>query len=460
MAEKSSFFNSELVGDRYDREYKAEDYANYFGSFIGNGVFPNPSTGLQVIATNSMNVTVKAGKAWINGYMYYNDSDIVLKIDPADGVLKRIDRIVVRLDLINRVASCKVLKGTFASSPVDPALTRNNDIYELCIANISVNNGVISIIQSNITDTKLDDNVCGIVTQTIKEIDTTTLFNKLQGFIEERGKDVDYWLNQATSQWEIDFNTWFDTIKDILDGDVAGNLSNRIKALEDKVGGGLLAENVSIKDTNNYFTATNVEGALNELFLNADNGKKTIATSVGSPLVNSDTFSAMGTKIDTLTNTFKTNLTAKGVTVGTTDKMSILIDKVNKLKVIKTPVVAGDNFLIYTSDVSSEYNYSAYTNIFTHKVAFSDGSYRVKCSFNTTSNSWVTYIKIIHSRNGNIIFSQEFSRNITTPLIATLDIQNVVIGDNIEIECKKSSSSSEGKVKINSISVGFNAEIL
>ena len=46
MAEKSSFFTS-LNGDR---KYKASDFAEYFGTFISNSVFPNPNTNLQVIA--------------------------------------------------------------------------------------------------------------------------------------------------------------------------------------------------------------------------------------------------------------------------------------------------------------------------------------------------------------------------------------------------------------------------
>ena len=48
--ERSAFFNS-INGDR---RYKAEVFAEYFSSFIGNGVFPNPSTSLQVIANDDM----------------------------------------------------------------------------------------------------------------------------------------------------------------------------------------------------------------------------------------------------------------------------------------------------------------------------------------------------------------------------------------------------------------------
>ncbi|MFK5173340.1 hypothetical protein ACI3QN_12575, partial [Propionibacterium freudenreichii] len=90
-AERSSFFDS--VDD--DRLYQASDFAEFFNSLVTNGCFPSPSTNLQVIANNNMTVTVKAGKAWVNGYVYINDSDLILPIAVADGVLNRIDRIVV-----------------------------------------------------------------------------------------------------------------------------------------------------------------------------------------------------------------------------------------------------------------------------------------------------------------------------------------------------------------------------
>ena len=78
MAIRSGFFNS-VNGDR---KYDANRFAEYFASFIGNGVFPDPSDGLQVVANDDMTVTVKAGKCWINGYIMINDDDYILEIDP------------------------------------------------------------------------------------------------------------------------------------------------------------------------------------------------------------------------------------------------------------------------------------------------------------------------------------------------------------------------------------------
>lgn len=226
--EKSFPFNS-VNGDR---RYKAEDWRENFATLIGNGVFPNPSTNLQVISNNNMTIYVTEGKGWINGALYYNTDNLVLSIDPADGTLNRIDRVVMRFDTVERNITCKVKKGTFASNPVVPGLQRDADAYELCIAEIRIDKGITSILQSKITDTRLNTELCGIVTQTVKTVDTTTLFAKLEAYIDERGQDVNGWIDEATTRWEVEFITWFNTIKDILDGDIAGALAARIALLE------------------------------------------------------------------------------------------------------------------------------------------------------------------------------------------------------------------------------------
>lgn len=176
--EKSGFFNAMKVGDTWDRIYKAENYAEYFASFIGNGVFPNPSTNLQVIGTDRMQVIVKPGKGWINGYKYENTDDLILSVDVADGVLHRIDKIVLRYDVVEREIRVKIKKGEFASEPKAPQLTRDADMYELGLADIKVNAGSISITQAYITDLRLNKELCGIVHGTVDQVDTTTIFNQ------------------------------------------------------------------------------------------------------------------------------------------------------------------------------------------------------------------------------------------------------------------------------------------
>ena len=220
--EKSSFFNSEVVNGQYDRLYLAEDFASYFASFIGNGVFPNPSTNLQVTAEgNSMKVIVAPGKAWINGYYYINDSNLNLTLNVADGVLKRIDRVVVRLDHTARTITTKIRQGAFASNPVAPTLQRDADAYEIAIADIAVANGAISILNSNITDLRLNKNVCGVVHGTVDQVDTTTIFNTYQKYLDEKMSSNE-------------FQAWLNGIKDKLDpnSDAAAQLLLLIQQLE------------------------------------------------------------------------------------------------------------------------------------------------------------------------------------------------------------------------------------
>lgn len=212
MALTSAFFDAKLVGDEYDRVYSAEHFAEYFASFIANGVFPDPATNLQVVANvpGDMTVRVKSGLGWINGYYCNNDGDYSLAISPANGTFPRIDAVVLRWSRSNRSISLEVKTGVATSSPSAPPLERSADNYELMLASISVVAGATSIAQANITDKRPDSTVCGWVKGVVDQIDTTDLF----------------------AQYDDAFQTWFDNIQSQLSGDVAANLQSQITALE------------------------------------------------------------------------------------------------------------------------------------------------------------------------------------------------------------------------------------
>lgn len=71
---RSGFFNSVITGyddcgnPIYDRAEEASFFAEFFADFLGNGVYPNPSTGLQVIADTGTTVRVQPGACFIKGY--------------------------------------------------------------------------------------------------------------------------------------------------------------------------------------------------------------------------------------------------------------------------------------------------------------------------------------------------------------------------------------------------------
>lgn len=248
-----------------DRKYTSAFFAEYFASFIGNGVFPNPSTNTQVIADGGMSVIVQEGKAWIDGYILYVDNPQSLALDTGDNLLPRIDKIVIRLDKINREIVLAIKKGTPATNPTAPNLQRDGDMHELGIANVYVARAASVINQSDITDLRLNSNECGIVKGTIEEIDTTTLFNQYQSWIEQKKQEFDNdlinytntkqtefedwvgdkesgydtyvsnkqsqwdsWYNTTTTQLQADFMAWVNMLEDVLDENTAGNLLNMI----------------------------------------------------------------------------------------------------------------------------------------------------------------------------------------------------------------------------------------
>lgn len=243
----------------FDRVYLAEQFAAYFASFIGNGVFGSSMQKLEVLAQTEpdMSVKVLSGEAWINGWWYHNTAEYTLQLDIADGVLSRIDAIVVRWGNQERDIWLHVIKGTPSANPVAPTISRDADYYDLQLGTVLVSKGAVKITQSAISDTRLNNAVCGLVTGVVDQIDTTDLYNQFTTYFNEfkeqyQGefetwtdeKKVDWltwigeqeagfteWYNTNTTQWESDWETWFQSIQDQLSGDIATNLASQIGTL-------------------------------------------------------------------------------------------------------------------------------------------------------------------------------------------------------------------------------------
>jgi len=236
---RSGFFNSEIIGydaenmPVFDRAEEASFFAKYFSQFISNGVFPNPSTNMQVLATEGMNVKVDIGVCYINGYMGWVETPEVFEIEESD-LQSRIDRLVARLDFTDRSINLFVKKGTAQGNPVAPELQRDYDIYEIGLADIRVNANVIEITQENITDLRLNTELCGIVANQLQHVDTTTIFNQYMDWLKRIMREGEEKITKAEKEFENNFNTWFQTVQDVLDGDTAGHLLNLINTKANK----------------------------------------------------------------------------------------------------------------------------------------------------------------------------------------------------------------------------------
>lgn len=159
-------------------DFDAADVAAYLagltsGAFSGDEDFP-------VTAAGGLKVTVGAGRGWVHpsrftGYSITKREADTLTMPLADPSLPRIDRIVMRYDSGARAASLQVLQGTASSTPTAPAISRTELIYDLCLAEITRPAGSTSISTGQITDTRLDEALCGIVRDGVTGIPTDEL---------------------------------------------------------------------------------------------------------------------------------------------------------------------------------------------------------------------------------------------------------------------------------------------
>lgn len=159
-------------------DFDAADVAAYLagltsGAFSGDEDFP-------VTAAGGLKVTVGAGRGWVHpsrftGYSITKREADILTMPLADPSLPRIDRIVMRYDAGARAASLQVLQGTASSTPTAPAISRTELIYDLCLAEITRPAGSTSITTGQITDTRLDEALCGLVRDGVTGIPTDEL---------------------------------------------------------------------------------------------------------------------------------------------------------------------------------------------------------------------------------------------------------------------------------------------
>jgi len=161
-----------------DYDFDAADVAAYLAG-LTSGVFSGDED-FPVTAAGGLKVTVGAGRGWVHpsrftGYSITKRESDTLTMPLADPSLPRIDRIVMRYDAGARAASLQVLQGTASSTPTAPAISRTELIYDLCLAEITRPAAAASITTGQITDTRLDEALCGIVRDGVTGIPTDEL---------------------------------------------------------------------------------------------------------------------------------------------------------------------------------------------------------------------------------------------------------------------------------------------
>ena len=132
MAENSGFFNAIETAGVYDRVYDASDFAKLFSLFMTNGVFINPTDQLKVVAKSGLTVTVKSGRAFIDGYWYELTEDTTITMSSNTSAYPINSVVTCKLDKDKRTIKIDKRDAVVSTNPVN-----TDTVHELVLAVVS-----------------------------------------------------------------------------------------------------------------------------------------------------------------------------------------------------------------------------------------------------------------------------------------------------------------------------------
>ena len=174
--------------------YSAEDVATYLCTRT-SGVY-SKETNFAVSTTGTRQIAVAPGLAWINyddfkGVSVCSREENVLTVPEADNTLNRVDRVVLQFDTSENITAIKLKTGTPAVAAQPPDILQNHNQYELGLCTISVPAGSTAVTAADITDTRADETVCGVMRDGVTGIPTAQLQTQAKAMLDSLQAEVD-----------------------------------------------------------------------------------------------------------------------------------------------------------------------------------------------------------------------------------------------------------------------------
>ena len=211
--------------------YSAEDVATYLCTRT-SGVYAKDSNFAASI-TGTRQVTIAPGLAWMNyddfkGVSVCSREDTVLTVPDADSTLNRVDRVVLQFDTASNLTAIRLKTGTPAVAAQPPDILQNHNQYELGLCTISVPAGSAAITAADVTDTRADEDVCGVMRDGVTGIPTAQLLQQWQAAQAAQEADARQQTEHQLTTAQQKFDAQMSTMQQ-----QSGSLSAEIKKLQD-----------------------------------------------------------------------------------------------------------------------------------------------------------------------------------------------------------------------------------
>lgn len=238
--------------DNHDRVYNATSFEYWIKKFFTTGVFTGD---LQVTANNNMTVTIGAGYINIGGKVKFYEQPQEIFLETAHATYDRIDCIVIERNDSLRDFVAKVITGGYSSNPSSQMPVRENGIDQRVLAQISVVHGAVRITQADITDTRTDPELCGIVAGTVKEMDFSQFQAQFDSYFENYKVDVAEEFAAFTAEiqrledkGQLSYDEMISCFKELL-----ANITNQAKEMY----------NIYLTDLREFYSDIAVQGQQN-----------------------------------------------------------------------------------------------------------------------------------------------------------------------------------------------------
>lgn len=168
-------------------DYLGDDAA-IFHCTRTTGIYAGDDFSFSVNGADNI-VTVQPGLAWMRvnrfkGLVAAMKLETNVDMGLPDPVYPRIDRVILQYDANKNDTEIVVKSGSPSSNPRPPVRSMTEALYEIHLLEVRREPGAVSITAKDVTDLRLDKSCCGLMAESVTEVDTEAINNQFQALLQ------------------------------------------------------------------------------------------------------------------------------------------------------------------------------------------------------------------------------------------------------------------------------------
>lgn len=176
-----------------DVAFSGED-AELFNCPRASGIYAKEDFAFSVTGADNI-ITIGTGVGWIRnakfkGKVIAMKEETQIDMGLPDASYPRYDVVAIQFNANGNGTDFVVKNGTPDSTPVLPAVTQTEAVYELYLLSVRREVGATAITAKDITDLRLNANYCGLMADSITKIDTAAINAQFEALVEALREEI------------------------------------------------------------------------------------------------------------------------------------------------------------------------------------------------------------------------------------------------------------------------------